>query len=1004
MLLWAEREDRSRDGAKEQHPGLAETDAVRRLLEAAAGEAGVQGEASLWLPSTRRGPLPSPPLARPRRGRPPKVTLRRWTVRGQALAPDAAVLALAGWGDSPGMGRAGQTVVLGDDARSWQAAARLALAALARQRMVPGLVHDPAGDADAARWRLLAADDEVAPRLAALRASMPDSCRAASDDPERAPSAGVLLEGFLHAAVDGLTRRWAEGQAPGPGDGPARRWLAALFGPDAEVRASPAQRQRLRDAHRRWLRGLSVAGDDRARVTFRLEEPSGEEDAWVLRPLLQARDDPSLLVDAAEVWRGELGALAQRFAGAPELLLAGIGHAARMFEPLREALRDAAPSEVALSAEQAFTFLRSAAPLLEESGFGVLVPRWWSRQDARLGARLRVAPAPAGGPGSGQVGMQQLMRYRWDVAIGEASLTREEFEALVAHKVPLLRWRGAWVRLDPEQVEAAARFFERREGERDVPLLEAMRTGLGERSEIDDLPVREVDFEGDAGRWLASLAEGEAPQELPEPPGFEGRLRPYQLQGASWLTFATRLGLGVCLADDMGLGKTVQTLAYLLHEREAGHLDLPVLLVCPTSVVRNWLEEAARFAPSLRTLEHQGATRLQGEALGERLAETELVLTSYAVVRRDAESLQAFDWHAVILDEAQNVKNPGTAQSRVVRRLSTRARVALTGTPIENRLDELWSIVDFLDPGYLGARRDFQKRLALPIEREADEGALSTLRRLVAPLVLRRLKTDRSVIRDLPDKIEQRSHLRLSEEQASLYESVMRDAMRAVEESEGIERKGLVLSMLTSLKQICNHPGQFLGETGRDAALGREGERRSPKLSRLTELLDEMLGAGDAALVFTQYRRMGELLVRHLSHRLGIEAPFLHGGVVASKRAEMVRRFQSEDGPSVLVLSLKAGGTGLNLTRASHVFHLDRWWNPAVEDQATDRAFRIGQRRNVQVHTFVTLGTLEERIDEMIDAKRSLAGDVIASGEQALAELDTATLREIVALRREALP
>jgi SNF2 family DNA or RNA helicase len=446
----------------------------------------------------------------------------------------------------------------------------------------------------------------------------------------------------------------------------------------------------------------------------------------------------------------------------------------------------------------------------------------------------------------------------------------------------------------------------------------------------------------------------------------------------------------------MGLGKTLQTLALLTHDREQGRLDAPALVVCPTTVVSTWRREAERFAPKLRCLVHQGPNRLRAEEFVREVGGTDLVVTSYALLRQDAEPLGSVQWHAVILDEAQNIKNPGAKQSRLACELPAGFRVALTGTPVENRLGELWSIMRFLNPGYLGSRRDFRRRFALPIEREDDEEAAGRLRRLTSPLVLRRLKTDPGVIRDLPEKWESKEYSNLSEEQASLYEVVVREAMEDLPESEGIERKGLVLSMLTRLKQVCIHPAQFLHE-GSGANGGIE---RSGKVLRLLELLEETLSIGDGTLIFTQYKEMGSLLEVILTQSFGVGVQFLHGGTPARKRAEMVSRFQEGDGSPLFILSLKAGGTGLNLARANHVFHFDRWWNPAVEDQATDRAFRIGQTRNVQVHKFVCTGTLEEKLDQMIEDKKALAESVV--GEGWITEFSDEDLREMVALRREA--
>jgi len=568
-----------------------------------------------------------------------------------------------------------------------------------------------------------------------------------------------------------------------------------------------------------------------------------------------------------------------------------------------------------------------------------------------------------------------------------------------------VRLRGEWVRLDPDQVEKALEFFSRqdsgRNGDHGLSASEALRLGLGGVEQAGGLEVADATFENWASEWFERLGGERELEALPAPACLRAKLRPYQQAGYSWLEFLRGSGLGACLADDMGLGKTIQTLALFSRDCEQGRMKTPALIVCPTSVVSNWRKEAERFTPKLRVLVHQGPDRPQGEEFTQELEHTNLVVTSYALLRRDAQMLRGVGWHAVVLDEAQNIKNPGARVSRAAHELSADFKVALTGTPVENRLGELWSIMRFLNPGYLGSREEFRRRFARPIEREGDEEALRQLHKLTRPLVLRRLKTDSKVIDDLPEKREAKVYAHLTEEQASLYEAVVRDVMEELEESEGIQRKGLVLGMLTRLKQVCNHPAQFLHE-GAEAGEAVEEARRSGKVLRLLELLEEVLSVGDRSLIFTQYKEMGEMLHRLLSERFASGAQFVHGGASAKKRAGMVRRFQEdEDGPRVFILSLKAGGTGLNLTRANHVLHFDRWWNPAVEDQATDRAFRIGQRCNVEVHKFVCVGTLEERIDEMIERKKTLAESVVGKDEAWISELSNRELREMVALRRK---
>jgi SNF2 family DNA or RNA helicase len=509
------------------------------------------------------------------------------------------------------------------------------------------------------------------------------------------------------------------------------------------------------------------------------------------------------------------------------------------------------------------------------------------------------------------------------------------------------------------------------------------------------LPVTAIRADG----WLGDLLDGSAARSLrpaATPDGFGTELRPYQQRGLSWLVFLSSLGLGACLADDMGLGKTVQLLALESAHRAENPDTGPTLLLCPMSLVGNWQREAAKFAPRLRVYAHHGRERLAGEALAERLAETDIVVTTYATATRDIDELSGHQWQRVVLDEAQAIKNSLSQSAKAVRRLRAEHRVALTGTPVENRLAELWSIMDFLNPGMLGTSELFRTRYAIPVERHGLTEPAERLRAVTRPYVLRRLKTDPAIIDDLPDKIEIKQYCQLTTEQASLYQAVVDDMMEKIENSEGIERRGNVLAAMAKLKQVCNHPALLLHDR---SAIGR----RSGKVTRLEEILEEILAEGDKVLCFTQFTEYAEMLLPHLAARFDTDIAYLHGGTPKKRRDELVTRFQSDEGPPVFLLSLKAGGTGLNLTAANHVIHLDRWWNPAVENQATDRAFRIGQRRNVQVRKFVCTGTLEEKIDEMIEQKKALADLVIRDGEGWLTELSTRDLREVFALSEGAV-
>jgi SNF2 family DNA or RNA helicase len=504
-----------------------------------------------------------------------------------------------------------------------------------------------------------------------------------------------------------------------------------------------------------------------------------------------------------------------------------------------------------------------------------------------------------------------------------------------------------------------------------------------------------VTASGIFGELIGRLRDGSG-RAVDPPRGFRGTLRPYQARGLAWLQTMGALGLGACLADDMGLGKTIQLLAYLLHRREHAAKDArPALLVAPTSVLGNWEREAERFAPELRLVRHYGTDRAREVEDIPRRRGT-LVVTSYGLLRRDVDLLAGVQWSTVVLDEAQNIKNAASATARAARLLPASHRFALTGTPVENRLAELWSIFEFANPGLMGPLESFRRDFAVPIERYGSDRAAARLRQIAGPFLLRRLKSDPTIIQDLPAKNEMKVVCTLTKEQATLYRAVVDEEMRRIESTEGIERRGRVLALLLFLKQICNHPAQYLGEAGPLA-------RRSGKLDRIAEMLEEAVAEGDKALVFTQFREMGERLVSCFEQRLGVEVAFLHGGTARQARDEMVRRFQEEPrGPRIFVLSLKAGGTGLNLTSASHVFHFDRWWNPAVEDQATDRAYRIGQRRSVQVHKLVCAGTVEEKVDRMLEQKRSLASKVVSTGEKWITELGDAELRDLFALSPDA--
>ena len=1034
LHLWGESGawfGREGGSAGSDHPFALKPDEIARAIGVAHGR---ESEIELRLPVTGMRPTPSAELA---------LAIGH-SVSEEGEASGLGVYRTPTLAFEPGQAPAVLEMLL--DRRVSGAAqgasvgylamvARLARHLLARHRFVPMACQDGSGKLTGA-WRAWMGDEASAERASALCLAAPPVVRAVVDDNEH--NAWAILESMVGALVDAACRRiligeemtdTIEGQSPE--QDPQVAWLAGLLG---EARAMPvpaAQRTEVARRIKRWIGGLEERGQSSTwRLCFRLNEPLDEDlpdnldDTsgslnWSVSFYLQSQEDANVIVEAADIWllsRDRVTIEGYALESPQELLLGELGRASRLYKRLESALSESEPIEVSLTTRQAYEFLREVRPVLVEQGFGVDAPSWWDSPVGRLGARLRIdsgeleadAAGGAGAAAGAQIGLTALVGYHWEIAIGDTTLTLHEFEQFASKSSPLVRVGGKWVEIRPEDVKNAINFIRENPGGQ-MPLSEAM--GLAFASDASQTGVPVVGLE--ATGWVSDLLGGSdesAKVELPQlrtPDGFRGTLRPYQERGYSWLAFLERFGLGVCLADDMGLGKTIQLLALLVHEREEaerrGEAVDPTLLVAPMSVIGNWMHETRRFAPGLKVLVHHGVDRLTGDALVEEAESSDLIVTTYALAHRDRETLERVRWGRVVLDEAQFVKNPQAKQSQAVRAIEAPRRIALTGTPVENRLTELWSIMDFLNPGFLGPVGTFRKKFAVPIERYHDQAKSERLRALVRPFILRRVKTDPNVVSDLPEKIETKEFCHLTSEQASLYESCVKRMLSDVDQSEGIHRRGVVLAALIRLKQICNHPSQMLKD--HDFASSKPVDpRRSGKCVRLLEQLDEALSEGDQALVFTQFRQMGHLLSTMLRHELGREVMFLHGGTPQGQRQKMVDQFQSGDNKApILILSLKAGGVGLNLTAATHVFHYDRWWNPAVENQATDRAYRIGQTRTVQVHKYVVRGTLEERIDEMIESKTELAENIIGAGERWLTELDTDQLRDILTLRADAV-
>ncbi|RMH12111.1 MAG: ATP-dependent helicase [Planctomycetota bacterium] len=1023
---WAKRLAQTSD-----HPFALASDRLAQVLARIGIDEAHPDKISLVLPATESAPAPSARLARLAgilSSDAPVHGLAEFLTPCLRFEPDAIARTLDRLDDAA----AQHGVVVDSSVRFFITAARVGWHLLAQQRFVPMLWQMPSGELHGS-WHPWLNDAQTAERIAALVRSMPPAARAARDDWHHDPAR--IVEGFLGAMIDAEARRalveadmFDTVASRDPTGDFQVAWMQALLGKQSIVPAPAPQRADMVRCVRQWIGSLEERGESAEwRLLLRIHEPIDAEDSsddnaeWLISFHLQDVEGEELVIDADEVWMlsGESLTLRGKTLESPQdLLLTELGRASRLYPALESVLDDTEPTNMRLSTAKAYEFLREVRPILVEQGFGVDVPEWWDSPAGRLGTRLRIdsdplesilqGNDPAASAATSQLGLSALVSYHWEIAIGDTTLSLYEFEKYAKRDQPLIRIGGRWVEIRPEDVQAAVRFIRENPGGQ-MKLADAMRLAFGTDSRKTGIPVVGLQASGWVADILGAGGDGsKAAERIPQldpPAGFQGTLRPYQLRGLSWMAFLERFGLGACLADDMGLGKTIQLLALLLHEREQsdGRTIFPTLLVAPMSVVGNWMHEIKRFSPQLKMLVHHGLDRLTDDAFVEQASRCDIVITTYALAHRDRETLERVQWGRIVLDEAQYVKNPAAKQSQAVRGFTADRRVALTGTPVENRLSELWSIMDFLNPGYLGPSASFRKRFSVPIERYRDQVRSEQLRGLVQPFILRRVKSDPTVVADLPEKLESREYCHLTNEQASLYESCVKRMLTEVDQSEGISRRGIVLAALIKLKQICNHPSQALKDHDFDSGHAPDPSR-SGKCVRLLEMLDEVLAEGDQALIFTQFRQMGHLLAAMLEHELDREILFLHGGTPQAQRQKLVDTFQKADGSRpILILSLKAGGVGLNLTAATHVFHFDRWWNPAVENQATDRAYRIGQTRTVQVHKFVVRGTLEERIDEMIESKTELAESIIGTGERWLTELDTDQLRDLLALRADAI-
>jgi hypothetical protein len=863
---------------------------------------------------------------------------------------------------------------------------------LERGRFLPDIEASEDGDRYESVWTPMLAGCD-AERYRRLRGVMPDILRASRG--RDAPAEAVLRD-MISDFIDDIIRDARARKGDADTDASSRKVMKAIIknaANPAECAGERKRRGKLVNAlnpHELWIRSLGWTGETDglsrslasiyrevkewrgryewlARVPFKpaVTLSGGEDpDRWRLEYSF-VRSSPDGTIPARDVWNASGDHNAGYMRRYALLTLGGIG---AVFPPVERSLELPAPEGCPLTLAETADFLRNRAPELTEMGVKVIYPDWWSDNSSEM---LTIRGTRG-----------ENSSFRWRLAWRGTVLSDEEKRAAVDGDCPLIRLRGEWAYISRERAAAVTLRLERLP--EDISPVDAVRLAIKDHiiDGFSDTPELESIY--------GALRNGVPPEILPAPKNMRGELRPYQALGYSWLAFLSGLGIGACLADDMGLGKTIQALALVQRYRDMDR-PRPVLLICPTSVIETWRVEAEKFFPSLPLYIHYGHDRRRGASFARAAESSALVTSSYALLHRDAELYKNIGWRGVILDEAQNIKNPDTRQARAARSLRADWKIALTGTPVENHAGDIWSIMEFLMPGMLGGRRYFANCCVKPISAARDSAAMEKLKNAVRPFIMRRLKTDPAIAPDLPRKIETVEYCGLTREQMKLYAAVADKFTRGLNGVFGIKRRGLVLAGLTRMKQICDHPSLFAKD-------GDFATERSSKLERLMSLAEEMYAAGDRALIFTQYAEMGKILKHQLQERFGRGAFFLRGGVPRADRDKMVRAFQESGAARFFVLSLRAGGVGLNLTRANQVVMYDRWWNPAVETQAIDRAYRIGQASNVQVHIFCCKGTLEERIGDMMASKKTLADSVIPERDNWIAELSDRELKKLVAL------
>ncbi|MHA1298205.1 MAG: DEAD/DEAH box helicase [Candidatus Helarchaeota archaeon] len=918
-------------------------------------------------------------------------------------------------------------VYIGTDLLYWNTVYKFALKLLAKQKVIPKvreIERKKSTLLTLPTWEVLLNNTADVDIFNTLQSNMPVVCRVLSHQlfsgrfqPVRSDT---LLRIFLNSVVDDHIKTWLESNG-----GKSTRymtenangdlilqWLSGLGQYNGLMKLTFQEYTNLKEILDQWTAPIEKTIEkSNFRTCFCLEPPddkyeisltkfiSKNEGTWSLQYFIQAVDDPSLLIAADHVWSSmgeKIEYLNKRFDFPQERLLIDLKKASEIFKPLRKTLLLACPTHCELSLKEVTSFVTEYSLLLQEMGYGILIPilEEGKIKNEKVSLRLQLKDTNSVNVKGAQnfFGLKSIVEFDWKVYIGDQVLSEKELEQLISLKIPIVRYKGRWIELNHKHLSHLHKMIKDKKNRGEVTLNDVLRLDFGFDKVIKDLPI-DIDYKNN---WLKQLLQKDGKKELLKtlatPNTFVGELRPYQVVGFSWLHFMAQLGLGACLADDMGLGKTIQYIAFLLFEKEARNINGPSLLICPTTILTNWCHEITRFAPSIKYLIYHDSPKNR-QKMVKKIKDYDLILTTYAILQKDLKQLQKIKWAGIVLDEAQNIKNPRTKKSIAIKKLQAGYRIVLTGTPIENHLSELWSIFDFLNPKYFGGFKSFKKQFIIPIERYQHKEAIERLNNMVRPFVLRRIKSDKSIIKDLPEKVENKVYCGLSREQITLYSSVLTDMMLQISNSDGIKRKGLILSILNKLKQICNHPAQFLSDDNFQI-------QRSGKFEMLITLISKIISKNEHVLIFTQYVKMGEILKKYLENVFNETVLFLHGSINRKKREQLIKIFQEgQNTPHIFILSIRAGGLGLNLTRAHHVIHYDRWWNPAVENQATDRAYRIGQEKDVMVYKLISHGTIEEQIDKMIEKKKFLADSIINKGEAWITELSDQQLEELFNLK-----